>query len=341
MLGTRLLAIAIGVKTAAEARAALARAARVADLAELRVDFLEEELDLPALLKDRPLPVIVTDRAAREGGRSYRGDPERVAVLRQAAELGAEFVDVEWDTASPEIVRSLQTTGTRVIVSRHAFDRMPAEIDRWAANAVDVGADVVKVVGMAGDPRDVLPVLRVLRDVDRPTIAIAMGEAGIASRVLALRYERCLLTFAALDRGGAVAPGQLPIDELRDGYNARRIGSSTQVFGVLAPHREDLLIRRFNAWFIGHGVDVVAVPFIARTEAIEILSDLREIPVSGWYVPDEMLQRELAGSLPNLAPEARRRGLVNSVTFEASGPRGSWQATPSDQVEAWAGLAVR
>jgi hypothetical protein len=42
-----------------------------------------------------------------------------------------------------------------------------------------------------------------------------------------------------------------------------------------------------------------------------------------------------------LTAEASRRGLVNSVTFERGQPRGAWQVSPSDQVEAWAGEAVR
>jgi 3-dehydroquinate dehydratase type I len=341
VLGSRLLAISIGAKSTADMQAALARAARMADVAELRVDLLDQALDLPALLKDRPLPVIVTDRAVREGGRSPRSDAERVAVLRDAAGLGAEFVDLEWDTASPDLVRDLQSIGTRVIVSRHAFDRMPDEIEQWAAEAAELGADVVKVVGMARDPRDVLPILRILRDAIRPTIAIAMDEAGIASRVLALRYEKCLLTFAALDRGSAVAPGQLPIDELRDGYNARRIGSATEVFGVLASRRDDLLVRRFNAWFMGHGLDAVAIPFVATGDALATLSAFGEVPVSGWYVPDEALQRTLAEQLSSSEGLVQRQERVNSVSFEQGRPRGSWQVTPSDQVEAWAAAAVR
>ena len=336
-LGNRLLAVVVGTKTAGEARAVMNRVAKIADVAELRVDLLEEPLHLPVLLADRPMPVIVTDRAVREGGRSLRDDRERLAVLREAAELGAEFVDLEWDEACPEVVDHLKASGTRVIVSRHAFDRMPTDIGEWATDQAVRGADVAKVVGMARDPRDILPVLSVLRTADRPTIAIAMGEAGIASRLLALRFDRCQLTFAAHDRGQPVAPGQLPIDELRDGFNAKRIGSSTLVFGVLAPTRESVLLRRFNAWFIGHDVDAVAVPFVASADAISIMTALQDVPVSGWYVSNEALQRELATSLSDITPDARRRGLVNSVAIEDLRLRGAWLVSPSDQVEVWAG----
>ena len=40
-------------------------------------------------------PFIVTNRRREEGGR-YEGDEKkRLAILREAAELGADFVDVE------------------------------------------------------------------------------------------------------------------------------------------------------------------------------------------------------------------------------------------------------
>ncbi len=340
-LGTRLLAVSLGVTTVAEARQAMVRAAKLADIAELRVDYFEDARDVAELLRDRPLPTIVTDRPSREGGRSPRTDRERLDVLHQAARLGAEFVDVEWDVATREVVRSLQAEGTRVIVSRHAFDRMPDDLNRWAGNAAEREADVVKVVGMAGDARDVLPVLRVLHLADRPTIAIAMGEAGIASRVLALRYDYCQLTFAALDRDGAVAPGQLSIADMRDAFGARRIGASTAIWGVLAAVREDTFIRRFNAWFIGHDVNAVAVPFVATADPLGMIASFQEVPVNGWYVPDETIQQGVAGGLANLTPDARRRGRVNSITVRDDRIVGSWVTSASDQVEMWADEAVR
>jgi hypothetical protein len=164
-----------------------------------------------------------------------------------------------------------------------------------------------------------------------------MGEAGIPSRILCLRSDLCQLTFAAPDRGASIAPGQVPIEDMRDGFNARQIGPSTRVFGVLASSREDLLVRRFNAWFLGHDIDAVAVPFVSSNGAVPIMSALREVPVLGWYVPEESIQRELAVTLSDIAPEARRRELVNSVTIEGDRLLGSWLVSPSDQVEVWAG----
>src|SRR5262250_2740748 len=171
-----------------EALAALDAIAAKAEVVELRLDFFEEPFDLPRLLRDRRLPVIVTHRPRREGGRSDALEYERVAVLREAADLGADYVDVEWDAATLALLDPIKAAGARVLVSRHSFEEMPADFEDWAKLVIDLGADVVKIVGMARDPRDVVPVLRVFLAATLPTIAIAMGEAGLPSRVLALRY---------------------------------------------------------------------------------------------------------------------------------------------------------
>src|SRR4051794_15418872 len=92
----RLIAVALNEPTTEHARAALQRAAQVADIVELRLDLMKI-FDLPRLLAERPCPVVVTCRAAREGGQWRGSEEDRLDVLRQAIALGAEYVDVEAD----------------------------------------------------------------------------------------------------------------------------------------------------------------------------------------------------------------------------------------------------
>src|SRR6185436_17570872 len=70
-------------------------AVRDADLVELRLDGVTD-VDVAGALADRRLPVVVTCRAAWEGGRFDGAEETRLALLAQAIDLGAEFVDVEW-----------------------------------------------------------------------------------------------------------------------------------------------------------------------------------------------------------------------------------------------------
>ena len=63
-------------------------AVRGADLVELRLDGVRD-VDVAGALPRRPLPVIVTCRAAWQGGRLDGSEEVRTAMLERAWDLGA------------------------------------------------------------------------------------------------------------------------------------------------------------------------------------------------------------------------------------------------------------
>src|SRR5438105_3318816 len=76
-------------------------AASTAGPIEVRADAVPpDELDLAAVLARRPRPVLVTCRARAEGGLFQGSEEARLEVLRRAAALGAEWIDVEAFAAS-------------------------------------------------------------------------------------------------------------------------------------------------------------------------------------------------------------------------------------------------
>ena len=113
--------------TLSQARRAMLTAAARADIVELRLDQLDELPDadgLAALLKDRPCPVIITNRPASEGGKSAWPDEVRLKVLQAAIELGADYVDVELGFAD----RLKRRPSTKIIVSYHNFTLTPLDL---------------------------------------------------------------------------------------------------------------------------------------------------------------------------------------------------------------------
>ncbi|HUX17463.1 MAG TPA: type I 3-dehydroquinate dehydratase, partial [Phycisphaerae bacterium] len=99
-----MLCVSLMPETTDRAREGLIRAARAAEpsgragrvLAEIRLDAMCE-FDLARLLADSPCPVIVTYRPRREGGLYDGPEGKRLETLRQAARLGARYIDVEHD----------------------------------------------------------------------------------------------------------------------------------------------------------------------------------------------------------------------------------------------------
>ncbi len=65
-----------------------------------------------------------------------------------------------------------------------------------------------------------------------PTIALAMGEKGVITRLLAAKYGGHL-TFAALSAGRSSAPGQPTIEQLRGLYRFDSQSPATKVYGIV------------------------------------------------------------------------------------------------------------
>lgn len=239
-----LLGVSLAAPDTAAAMAAMAALAPLADVIELRLDLIPH-FDLARLLAARPRPVVVTYRPVREGGH-YRGaETARLAVLRAAAALGAEVIDVEWD--SIDALGSVAPA--RRMISRHYFDGMPADFAAVHAGLAASGAEIVKLVGMAQRLTDVAPVLETLATTRVPTVAIAMGVSGVLTRILApCFYPGAWLTYAAAGAGQAVAAGQISIQELRQRYRAHMLTPATRVCGILsATANDDPRLATLNA----------------------------------------------------------------------------------------------
>lgn len=293
--------------TMAEVMAGMERAAVLgADLVELRLDLMPS-FDLEALLARCPLPAVVTYRPKRAGG-EYRGpEEERLAVLRRAIDLGAAYLDVE-----PDCVHLLERRGgTRLIVSHHNFEGVPRPLAAVHERLGHLGADIVKVAVTAADIQDNLEVFDLLRRSRMPTIALAMGEPGAISRILAGRFG-AYLTFASLDAGHEVAPGQLALADLLGMYRARHIGPRTRLYGVMAnPVGHSMSPAVHNAAFAELGLDAVYLPLLVR-EPRRFLETFTPLGFGGYSVTIPHKQAVMP-SLDGIEPLAARIGAVNTI----------------------------
>src|SRR5919106_1269217 len=81
-------------------------AAEGADMVEVRLDTVDRP-DPVGAIEGRLRPVIVTCRAAWEGGFFSGSEEERRRILEHASAAGAEFVDVEARAGfAPGIIRA-------------------------------------------------------------------------------------------------------------------------------------------------------------------------------------------------------------------------------------------
>ena len=193
---------------------------RLADLIELRVDYLRNAA-LEKLLKAGEKPLIVTNRLRAEGGRYGGNEKKRLVVLREATALGTAFVDVEIRTERSSLRELIKNkNGTRMVLSFHDFQRTPSggELRKLLDRMNRQGADVAKIVTFARSWDDNLKVLALIPYARRRRQAIVtfcMGEKGKMSRIFS-PLMGAAWTYAPLSRKQASAPGQLTIQEMRE-----------------------------------------------------------------------------------------------------------------------------
>jgi 3-dehydroquinate dehydratase/shikimate dehydrogenase len=292
-----------------------ARDASPADLVELRLDHLDRP-DAEAALAGRRRPVIATCRAAWEGGRFGGSEPERLAILARALELGADFVDLEWRAAAV-LERWPAEVRRRVVLSHHDFDGVPADLDDRIRDMRRFGTGVVKVAATATRLRDVLPLMAAGRAGARggqATVVIAMGMAGIATRLLPAHVGSCW-TYG----GNGVAPGQVAVDRLRREFRVGQVGPTTPVYAVVGrPIGHSVSPAMHNAAFAAAGLDGVYVPCEAA-DFDDFLALADALPIVGASV-----------TAPFKEDAARTAGEAGALNTLRRRPDGGWDGRNTD-----------
>ncbi len=292
--------------TAEAALAAMDEARRAgADIAELRVDFLEEPA-LDRILPKKPLPVMVTCRPAWEGGRWSGVEADRVLLLEEACALGADYVDVEF-----KAYKDIRRRDAKLVVSWHDFEKTPADLERIQRRIESLEPLVCKIAVAARSAADAIEVVKAQKRAGRPSALIAMGDFGEPLRILYRRYGG-FLTYAAVKAGAEAAPGQLTVEALVKGYRAKAVDDETRVFAVIGdPVAQSRSPAVFNRVFQELGINARYVRL-----RLDDGARLRDA-VAAWEVAGASVtvpHKEAALEAVDEADEiAREVGAVNTI----------------------------
>ena len=253
------------------------------DIIELRLDYIsvmeDAEICLEKILKSKTKPIIVTNRPKREGGNFDGSEKDRLRLLQKAIELGADYVDVEFDSVR-QITRR---DSSKLIVSYHNFKETPHNINKIYEDIFQCKPDIAKVVTYANDITDNVRIFELLKIANVPTISFCMGEFGQISRILTRRFGG-LLTFASLKKGKESAPGQLTVDELSNIYHFKKINKETKLYGIIGnPISHSISPVIHNSSFVEKGLNSVYVPM--KVLDIEtFIKDFRKMDFQGFSV---------------------------------------------------------
>jgi 3-dehydroquinate dehydratase/shikimate dehydrogenase len=300
-----------------------ALADRGAELVELRLDWLSHSPDLGRLLTDRPTPVVVTCRRARDKGLWRWSEEQRLMALRSAIVAGAEYVDLEEDTAP--LIRRYGST--KRIISYHDFDQTPANLAEIHGRLQKLDPDIIKIVTMANTPHDNVRILQLAQESQVPTIGFCMGEFGIPSRILAGRYG-APFTYATFSKERALAPGQLSLEEMRDVFHYDRINRETKIYGVLAdPVAQSMSPLIHNSAFALDKLNKVYLPFrVPKNDLADTIREFDWLPVNGYSVTLPH-KEDVLGLTERFDGPVREIGAANTL-YRGSG--GEWRAANTD-----------
>ncbi|MBN1942318.1 MAG: shikimate dehydrogenase [Phycisphaerae bacterium] len=303
----------------------IAAVAEGAEMVECRLDYLTPPPDdeqLADLLSNAPCAVLITCRPRREGGRFSGEEHHRLAILAAAAKFPrVEITDVELDVP-PE---DRPATGP-ILLSHHDFQGCPADLDD-IGRAMDASeAAVNKIAFTPAGPDGALRALDVIRACKKPTLALAMGEAGVLTRILAKKFGAWGM-FASLHAGKESAPGQLSLAEMKHLYRWEAVNDQTRVYGVIGcPIAHSMSPAIHNAAFEATGFNGVYVPlriepgpksfnaFLDAARARPEL-DLRGLSVT---IPHKENALAYVGA-DHCDALAVRIGAVNTITIDEAG----------------------
>ena len=308
------------------ARTAMRLASRVADLIELRLDYLQDSDftnadNLNRLLETKSAPVIITCRSVTEGGQQFVEDSIRLRLLVEGSRRLADYADIE--AAVYAEAASLSPDLSRLIVSYHNFDETPVDLNAIYERLTALPAAVHKIVTRAVDVADSLALLKLMDRAageGRSLIALAMEEPGLLTRVLAPSHGG-LLTYCSLGAGRESAPGQLSCHELREVYRINDLSRDSQMTGIIGkPVSHSVSPVMHNAAFKSLGLDYVYVPIeveqvpefftrFVRPATREIDWKLRGFSVT---IPHKT---QVLSCLDRVDPRARKIGAVNTVVI--------------------------
>lgn len=306
---------------------------KYADLAELRVDYLEpdERLLIRRFPEMAGIPIILTIRREADGGRFNGGEGSRMSLFATGLTFADvdprrnfAYVDFEEYLRVPSLEEAARTCGTRIIRSYHNMTAVDDDLAGRIRSLSRVGDEIVKVAVTPQTMEDVLRIFRAgqeTKDLDK--ILIGMGHLGAPTRILAEHIGSALSYISVRDEPG-MAPlglGQLDPKELFDLYRFKSITPQTRIFGIIGyPLKATSSPYLFNTLFKLQGMNAVYVPF--PTDTVDPFFTLADsLGIAGISVTVPHKEAVLA-YLAERSERVQSIGACNTIVCAPGGRRG-------------------
>lgn len=276
------ICVSVCAETAGELIEQIKRAKDLADVIEIRFDYLKniEHLiwgQIKCFRQQFKGNLLATFRPKNkgQGGQKELSLEERNNFWNYSAvDESVDWIDFEYDFRLDNQKKYFRSTVKKIIWSFHAFNIVPnennltsifSELSELTINKYSgKGFDVLKLAVATKDITDSISIWKLLKKAKldhRQIIPIAMGESGKWTRILGLAHG-ALMTYAALDDGKETAPGQISARDLIEVYRVKELNEKTEIYGILGGNTSVSMSPYIhNAAFKFHGLNAVFIPF--------------------------------------------------------------------------------
>ncbi len=335
------IAVSITANTLTQILVDILRVNELADLIEIRLDYLQDKdlyqdskEILKATIEVRQKPLIFTYRSGKKESVPNRNIQSISRLLgNRTKDLGVDYFDFDLSANNTTTFHLYSTyqhlfgQSAKIILSHHDFENCDSEELFSVYNRLaTLTPEVIKIASKASRLTDQLTIFSLLEMAQKENlnlIALAMGEAGQISRILAPSYGS-FLTFAALEKGLESAPGQFTLEEMHSLYRVKSVNQETKFYCLLGcPVGHSLSPHMHNAALMAlgeNGVYIpVSVPINELPEFVEkfLHPKTRQMKWSfagaSVTVPHKIA---IQGLLDEIDPIAKEIGAVNTIVVK-------------------------
>ena len=306
----------------------------VADAIELRFDYISD-LDVDDVRKmvqialDTDLKIIATCRDEAEDGKNNYDAEFRLTVLQEAVKAGVHFIDCEFANYTADfrkpIDKILKGKKTRLILSSHdfkgPFDNLSRKYDVMQSVCNDA---IIKIAYKANHINDCFECFDVLHKRKGDAIILAMGEAGVITRLLAPKIGS-FLSFGTTGET-KTAPGQISIKEMKKLYRFKAITPQTWLYGIIAsPVAHSMSPAIYNKSFKKTGKNKLFVPLNIEGGKPEFDLFMENVASRPWLdfrgfavsLPHKVNAFEYAKANGEVTGKATKVGAVNTLKIRS------------------------
>lgn len=336
-----LVCLCLTGRTLAEDVELVERYSHFIDVAELRVDFLDEAerlniREFPAMIN---VPCILTIRRVSDGGQYREGEASRTMLFARALAFAESnpkknfaYVDFEEDFHVPSLQDAALAFGTKIIRSFHDMQNPVHNLAEKLDAMRTTGFEIPKVACMPHSLADVTQLFAEASALaDSQQIVCAMGNLGFPTRILAhavhsyLTYTTAAELLDKMISLSGQAIGHIDPKTLHDVYHFRQLDENTKVFGITGwPLKVTSSPKIHNKKFETNGMNAVFAPFPSETIA-DAFAFAKSIGVKGFSVTVPH-KEHIIPLLDEVDDNVKKIGACNTVVHD----HGIWKGYNTD-----------